>query len=79
VSAPYTLDEAYHKDLEVEKLNKLYLVRCAAPSSRTPAQSIPMMNESSESASIFKGHNPQIPPKVPLKDAPASGASLNPV
>jgi len=36
LSAPYTVDEAYHKALEVEKLDKLYPVRRAAPSSRAP-------------------------------------------
>ena len=37
LSAPYTLDKAYHKALKVEKLDKLYPVRRAAPSSRIPA------------------------------------------
>jgi len=35
--APCTLDEAYHKALEFEKLNKLYLVRRPTLSSGSPA------------------------------------------
>ena len=34
LSVPYILDEAYHKALKVEKLDKLYPVRRLAPSSR---------------------------------------------
>jgi len=78
LSMPYTLDEAYYKTLEVEKLDKLYPVRRAAPCSRTPAQSIPKMNEFSVSASTSKGHNPQIAPRVAPQGA-SSGTSRNPV
>jgi len=76
LSAPYTLDEAYHKALEVEKIDKLYPMRRAAPSSRAPAQSVPRMNEFSVSASTSKGHNPQISPRVAPQGA-SSGTSRN--
>jgi len=58
LSTPYTLDEAYYKTLEVEKLDKLYRVRRAAPRSRAPAQSVHKMNEFAVNASMSKGHNP---------------------
>jgi len=64
LSIPYTLDETCHKALEVEKLDKLYLVRRSTSSSRTPAQSVPKMSESSVSASTSKGYKSQVPPKV---------------
>lgn len=64
LSIPCTLDETCHKALEVEKLDKLYPVRRSTSSSRTPAQFVPKMSESSVSASTCKGHNSQVPPKV---------------
>ena len=78
LSAPHTLDEAYHKALEAEKLDKLYPVRPTAPSSRAPVQSVPKMNEFSMSTSTSKGHNPQIPPRVARQGA-SSSTSRNPV
>jgi len=63
-----TLDKAYYKALEVEKLDKLYPVRRVAPLStpsyRIPAKSVRKMNESFVSASISKSQNPQIPPRI---------------
>ena len=41
-----------------------------------PCQSIPK-NESSKSASISKGHNPQIPPRVAPQAVASFGASCN--
>ena len=73
---PYTFDEAYHKALEVEKLDKLYPVRRAAPSSRAPGHSVPKMTEFSVSASTSKGHNPHNPPRVAPQGA-SSGTSRN--
>lgn len=78
LSAPYTLDEAYHKALEVEKLDKLYPVRRAAPTSGTPAQSVLKMNEFSVSAPTSKGSNPQMLTRVAPQGA-SSGTTRNPV
>jgi len=61
--APYTVDEVYHKTLEIEKLDKLYPVRCA-PSSRPLVQAVPKMSESFVSASASKSRSSQTPPRV---------------
>ena len=74
--APYTLDEAYHKALEIEKLGKLYPVR-RTPSSRPPVQALPKMSESSVSASASKSHSSQTSPRVNPPATVTPGTSRN--
>ena len=45
MSSPYSLDEAYHKALEIERLNGLYRVDPSKPSSMTPSHSTSTMIE----------------------------------
>ena len=82
LSSPYALDEAYHKGLEIEKLNGLYQVEPSTPSSMTPSHSTSIMIEFSVSTSNSKGldsltsSTPSLSASAPISSSPNSSSNV---
>jgi len=66
LSSPFTLDEAYHKALEVEKLNKSVPVRRSTLLTRPPTQVGPKPSQVSANASNVRISSLTAPPPSPL-------------
>ena len=78
LSSPFTLDEAYHKALEVEKLNKLVPMRRSTLPTRPPTQVAPKPPQISASASNVRTSSLTAPSPSPLSTS-TSPASLDKV
>jgi len=66
LSSPFTLDEAYHKALEVEKLNKPILVRQSTLPTKPPTQVAPKAPQVLASASNARTSSLAAPSHSPL-------------
>jgi len=76
LSSPFTLDEAYHKALEVEILNKP--MRPPTLPTRPPTQLAPKALQFSASASNTKTFSLPVPSKPSLSSSATASASHNP-